>query len=92
MAKKVTAIGLGFVFLWSSFGVSAEEIVTPVEPAKETSDSSVVMNFDQQAALRRMLIEIKPAAGEDAKEIESPRRIPYWEQKVVRRKRRTLTE
>ena len=44
----------------------------------------------QNANLRKWLEEIKPEAGGEA--VESPRKLKYWQQKVVRRNRRTTSK
>lgn len=85
MRVKV-AIIVCFLFSWSSVGSAGEVSVTV-----NNLDGSVAMNYDQQEALRKMVTKIKPAAGVE-EQVETPRQLNYWEQKVVRRKRRTTEE
>ncbi len=76
------------LLLFSNSIVFAGDQETEVLNSEESSQ--IAITDTQNTNLQKWLEGITPAAGIDF--VEKPRKVNYWEQKVIRRNRRGVTK
>ena len=91
---KVYVFGFVFFCLFCVGDAFADDAV-PNDMQKPVD--TVAIQYDSQEMLRQMVTRIKPAAGvvvheEDESVRQTRTTVPYWKQKVLRNRRRALSE